>query len=125
MSEVVVQTTKSEESSGTSGDGLAKISARDAGRKFVSGKSTVQAFGPIDLDIDDGEFVCIVGPSGCGKSTFLRIVAGLLPPSDGTWSAAGPSHPPTAMVFQDYASSRGRPSRPMCASVSTSPGVPK
>ena len=31
----------------------------------------------------DGEFVSIVGPSGCGKSTLLKILAGLLPASDG------------------------------------------
>ena len=37
----------------------------------------VQALEHIHLDIEDGEFVCIVGPSGCGKSTLLEIVAGL------------------------------------------------
>jgi NitT/TauT family transport system ATP-binding protein len=57
----------------------------------------------MDLDIEDGEFVTIVGPSGCGKSTFLRIVAGLIPPSAGTieLSVRDPRHA-TAMVFQDY-----------------------
>jgi NitT/TauT family transport system ATP-binding protein len=33
--------------------------------------------------VRDGEFVSIVGPSGCGKSTLLKILAGLLPASDG------------------------------------------
>ena len=32
----------------------------------------------IDLDVADGEFVCILGPSGCGKSTLLNIVGGFL-----------------------------------------------
>jgi NitT/TauT family transport system ATP-binding protein len=37
----------------------------------------------IDFSVRDGEFVSIVGPSGCGKSTLLKILAGLLPASDG------------------------------------------
>jgi NitT/TauT family transport system ATP-binding protein len=38
---------------------------------------------PIDLAIADGEFVVVVGPSGCGKTTLLRMIAGLMPPSEG------------------------------------------
>jgi ABC-type nitrate/sulfonate/bicarbonate transport system ATPase subunit len=37
----------------------------------------------INLEIGDGELVCILGPSGCGKSTLLRIVAGFEGPSSG------------------------------------------
>ena len=40
------------------------ISARGVERAFGDGHTTVQALGPLDLDIADGEFVCIVGPSG-------------------------------------------------------------
>jgi NitT/TauT family transport system ATP-binding protein len=32
----------------------------------------------INLEVQPGEFVCIVGPSGCGKSTLLNIIAGFL-----------------------------------------------
>ncbi|MBI5876999.1 MAG: ABC transporter ATP-binding protein [Chloroflexi bacterium] len=58
--------------------------------------------GPLDLNVRDGEFVCIVGPSGCGKTTLLRILAGLEPPSAGTFAVAGPNGAPAApaMVFQ-------------------------
>jgi NitT/TauT family transport system ATP-binding protein len=37
----------------------------------------------IDLEIEQGEFVCIVGPSGCGKSTLLHLIAGLDHPTTG------------------------------------------
>jgi NitT/TauT family transport system ATP-binding protein len=80
----------------------AKISARGVERHFGDGKTRVHALGPLDLDIANGEFVCIVGPSGCGKSTFLRMVGGLIRPSVGEIEIAARTAQPTAMVFQDY-----------------------
>lgn len=44
----------------------------------------VHALGPIDLELQRGEFFTVVGPSGCGKSTLLDVVAGLNAPSAGT-----------------------------------------
>jgi NitT/TauT family transport system ATP-binding protein len=56
----------------------------------------------LDLEIKEGEFVCIVGPSGCGKSTFLKIVNGLLPQYSGTIDVKHAEHGRDhAMVFQD------------------------
>ena len=37
----------------------------------------------INLEVEPGEFLCIVGPSGCGKSTLLHLIAGLQPPTSG------------------------------------------
>src|SRR6266581_3350713 len=37
----------------------------------------------LDFTLPDGEIVAILGKSGSGKSTFLRILAGLVPPSEG------------------------------------------
>lgn len=37
----------------------------------------------INLEVQSGEFVCIVGTSGCGKSTLLNLVAGLIAPTSG------------------------------------------
>ena len=43
----------------------------------------------IDLDVAEGECVCLLGPSGCGKSTLLNAVAGFTMPTDGTIVAGG------------------------------------
>ena len=37
----------------------------------------IEVIRPLDLQIENGEFVVFVGPSGCGKSTLLRLIAGL------------------------------------------------
>jgi NitT/TauT family transport system ATP-binding protein len=49
----------------------------------------VLAVDHVSFDARPGEFVSIVGPSGCGKSTLLRLIAGLLPLTDGAISVNG------------------------------------
>ncbi|MES2256961.1 MAG: ABC transporter ATP-binding protein [Pseudomonadota bacterium] len=51
--------------------------------KRFPGKHVVNALEDVSLTVRDREFVSILGPSGCGKSTLLRIVAGLVPHSEG------------------------------------------
>ena len=70
----------------------------------------LQVIPPLDLSINDGEFVVFVGPSGCGKSTLLRLIAGLEDVTSGTIALDGkdvtplpPSKRGLAMVFQSYA----------------------
>ena len=65
---------------------------------------------PLDLKIEDGEFVVFVGPSGCGKSTLLRMIAGLEDLTSGgvkidanDVTEVPPSKRGLAMVFQSYA----------------------
>jgi len=70
----------------------------------------VEVIHPIDLTVEDGEFVVFVGPSGCGKSTLLRLIAGLEDVSGGQIlidgkdaTAIPPAKRGLAMVFQSYA----------------------
>ena len=61
----------------------------------------------IDFALRDGEIVAILGKSGSGKSTFLRLLAGLVAPSEGSIAYRGlkVTEPVRgiAMVFQSYA----------------------
>src|ERR1700691_2162472 len=64
----------------------------------------------LNLEITDGEFVCLVGPSGCGKTTALRMIAGLEDVTSGDIEIGGrvvndlPSRDrDIALVFQSYA----------------------
>ena len=51
----------------------------------------VHALGPVDLELRAGEFFAVVGPSGCGKSTLLEMIAGLVPPTEGSVAFEGRS----------------------------------
>jgi NitT/TauT family transport system ATP-binding protein len=62
------------------------ISVADAVKQFEGG---VLAVDHVSFDARPGEFVSLVGPSGCGKSTLLRLVAGLIPLTEGTISVNG------------------------------------
>src|ERR1700761_789382 len=73
------------------------LSLSHISKTFDSG---VEAIAALDLDARDGEFLSIVGPSGCGKSTALRIIAGLIAPTNGTvaWAQGKPE---IGFVFQE------------------------
>ncbi|HRW05358.1 MAG TPA: ABC transporter ATP-binding protein [Caldilineaceae bacterium] len=69
----------------------------------------VRAVDGINLEVADGEFLCMLGPSGCGKTTALRMIAGFETPSggdiridDSSVVRLGANRRPTAMVFQQY-----------------------
>ncbi|MAY63350.1 MAG: sugar ABC transporter ATP-binding protein [Rhizobiales bacterium] len=78
--------------------------------KVTKAFGNTQVIPPLDLEIEDGEFVVFVGPSGCGKSTLLRLIAGLEDVTSGDIVIDGtnatelpPARRGLAMVFQSYA----------------------
>jgi NitT/TauT family transport system ATP-binding protein len=73
---------------GTAGE-TPVIEARDLGLTFQTADGAVQALTGVTLSIQKGEFVSFIGPSGCGKTTFLRVVAALEEPTQGTITVNG------------------------------------
>jgi NitT/TauT family transport system ATP-binding protein len=75
--------------------------------EFARHRETSQiALTNTNLEIEQGEFVCLLGPSGCGKSTLLNVVGGLVEASTGSIkvderSVSQPG-PDRGMVFQNY-----------------------
>ncbi|MBQ6026210.1 MAG: ABC transporter ATP-binding protein [Lachnospiraceae bacterium] len=83
-----------------------KIEIKDVNFDYVDKKSKYEALKDINLDIREGEFICILGASGCGKSTLLSLLAGLNRVKSGEIFVDGKKlkGPGTdrAVVFQQY-----------------------
>jgi len=76
------------------------------GQVFHTKNGPFEALRDINLQVAQGEFICVVGHSGCGKSTLLNMVSGFLTPSSGTVTLKdrpieGPG-PDRMVVFQNY-----------------------
>jgi len=65
------------------------IALRDIHRVYGQGESEVRALDGIDLDVEAGDFVCLMGPSGSGKSTALNILGCLDTPTTGSYLFRG------------------------------------
>jgi spermidine/putrescine transport system ATP-binding protein len=70
----------------------------------------IQALEPLDLEIREGEFFCLLGPSGCGKTTTLNLIGGFVEVTSGDIIIQGenvtgvPPHQRNVnTVFQSYA----------------------
>ncbi|MEO6816337.1 MAG: ABC transporter ATP-binding protein [Edaphobacter sp.] len=83
----------------------AKLRAEHVNMIFKRDGKTTRVLEDINLDVGDGEFVCLLGPSGCGKSTLLNTMAGFLSPTSGEITVDGEAvqgpDPRRIFVFQE------------------------
>jgi len=81
-------------------EGVSKVYQQPNGQK-------ISILEPINLELRSGEIVALLGPSGSGKSTLMRMIAGLIPPSDGQVLYHNRPlvglNPGVAIVFQNFA----------------------
>jgi len=82
-----------------------KLRIENLNMVFASDGKITAVLQDINLEVSDGEFVCLVGPSGCGKSTLLNTMGGFLSPTSGTVSIDGEvvrgPDPRRIFVFQE------------------------
>lgn len=83
------------------------LAIEDVDKVYESKRGAVSALSAIDVEVDAGEFVCLLGPSGCGKSSLLRMIAGLESITSGRITLHdAPVHRGdhrVVMVWQDFA----------------------
>jgi NitT/TauT family transport system ATP-binding protein len=82
-----------------------KLRVEHLGMIFERDGKSISVLEDINLDVADGEFICLVGPSGCGKSTLLNTLAGFVAPTSGTVTVDGAvvtgPDPRRILVFQE------------------------
>ncbi|WP_332900143.1 MULTISPECIES: ABC transporter ATP-binding protein [unclassified Haladaptatus] len=85
---------------------MATLEAKNITKIYGTGEKAVKALDNLSIDVGDSEFTTIVGPSGCGKTTFLRILDGLIEPTEGEITINGNpvsgSGQDRGMVFQSF-----------------------
>ena len=76
------------------------LSVRDLTVTYPDNNGGLDALDNISFEMHPREFVCFLGPSGSGKTTFLRVLAGILPPTSGRVSFMYQHRQNIGMVFQ-------------------------
>ena len=82
------------------------IEIKDVSKKYNTKQGEFQALEAVNLEIEQGEFICLLGASGCGKTTLLNMLAGFEQVSSGRISIAGEEVKQPSMknitIFQNY-----------------------
>ncbi|WP_251424810.1 ABC transporter ATP-binding protein [Veillonella agrestimuris] len=108
---------------------MSYISVRHAHKEFINNGAPLTILEDINLDIERGEFICLLGPSGSGKSTLLNAMAGFELISSGSITIDGePVKAPQlryVTVFQNYGLLPWRTVESNIALGLESKGVPK
>ncbi len=88
---------------------MSSITLKHVNKTYMSEGKRVEAVRDLSLEINDGEFVCLLGPSGCGKTSTLRMIAGLEDISGGEIYSGerlvnnlSPQERNVAMAFETY-----------------------
>jgi NitT/TauT family transport system ATP-binding protein len=83
-----------------------KLRMDHVGMVFQRDGEATSVLEDINLEVADGEFICVVGPSGAGKSTMLNVMGGFLSPTSGTITIDGQAvqapDPRRILVFQEH-----------------------
>ncbi|MCC6499241.1 MAG: ABC transporter ATP-binding protein [Anaerolineales bacterium] len=76
------------------------LTIRNLSAVFQNENGGLRALDDVSFNVRPREFVCVLGPSGSGKTTLLRILAGLIPPTSGSFTFGRGRQPSIGMVFQ-------------------------
>jgi NitT/TauT family transport system ATP-binding protein len=82
-----------------------KLRAEHVNMVFSRNGNSISVLDNINLEVGEGEFLCLLGPSGCGKSTLISTMAGFISPTGGAISIDGEvvrgADPRRIFVFQE------------------------
>ncbi len=82
------------------------LSIKDVSKVYPTAKGPAVILDGVNLQINEGEFICLIGHSGCGKSTLLNMIAGFNGPTEGEVALEGvritEPGPDRMVVFQNY-----------------------